>query len=245
MDFKKKAILIFALLFIVVVSFSIYTSLVLRVNPKVWVSLALADSINPCEVIIQATIGISVAISSTITRGFLISLLYAFGVVTSYFFLGMGLSIIAVFIPTWVAGSIAIIYGGYNLVKSYLTDAEESCPTCVERGKEKLYFLNWGFLGAYALGLLIGLTISPCTIGPYPIFLTMIKELSFLHKTIALLAYNLIFGTPLFIISFIISLTEISTKTQLLITRNYKKLKIASSLIMLIIGTYILYLYHP
>jgi cytochrome c biogenesis protein CcdA len=242
--YRARVAILYGVLLSLILALSAYTSLFLGLDPKTWIPLALADSINPCEIVIQVTIGVSVAIASTVTNGFVTAIIYAFGVVTSYYLLGLGLSFIAVYIPTWLAGSVAIVYGGYVLLKSLLVE-EESCPSCVERGKSKLHYLNLGYIGAYALGFLIGLTISPCTIGPYPIFLTLIKELSMMNKLIAMLSYNLIFGAPLFLVSFAISVAELSQKTQLAIIRNYRKIRIASGILMMGIGIYILYLYHP
>lgn len=242
---RRKAFAFFVALAFSYISIIIYISKALGLPPGLWVPLALVDSINPCEITIQALVGLSVALSSSLTAGFIIAVLYAFGVITSYLSIGLGLSYILAYIPTWFAGSVAIAYGSYILLSSLLHEAEEGCPTCVEKGRSKLHFLNLGYLGGFALGVLIGFTVSPCTLGPYPIFLTLIKDFSMPNKLVALLGYNLVFGAPLFILSLLISITEVFQKTQLLILRNYRRIKTVSSILMIAVGVYILYLYLP
>jgi len=242
---RKALALAFSFLGILLLAVAAYTSLVLGLRPSAWVPLALADSINPCEIVTQATIGVSVALSSAPMTGFLVALFYAMGVVTSYYFIGVGLSFVATLIPTWVAGSVAVAYGSMTLLKALNSSSEDSCPSCVDRGVRGLRWLNWGLLGAYALGLLIGLTISPCTLGPYPIFLTLIKDLDPAGRAIALLGYNLIFGAPLFLVSLLIGAAEASQRLQLAIAKNYYRLRVLSSLLAISIGAYVIYLYRP
>lgn len=208
---------------------------------SVWVPLALADSVNPCELAIQATFGVSLAVSLGPLRAFGLLFAYSLGVVLSYLLLGLGLSVAAARVPPWLAGSVAVVIGCYQAIATLRSRGE--CPECVERARKGLARMTSGYLGAFAVGSLLGLTVSPCTAGPYLAFLSIVGGLPLLEKVLSLFAYSFVFGIPLYAITLLFLLVGEDRRVQLHLVRNYGRVRLIASLLVIAVGFYVLYLF--
>lgn len=177
------------------------------------VSLALADSVNPCTFMVYTTMLLIVSLYGR-RRMLLTGALFILAVLTGYYVLGLGLVTAASFITRPIALAIAVaitIYYAYRTVKSWRTRGvegevcpEDKCPSTGVLGK-LLYGEKLSLATAYILGLVVSFTLLPCSAGPYIVFALILSAVTGFAKYIYLLAYNLIFVSPLIAILFIVS----------------------------------------
>ena len=182
------------------------------INSIVLVPLALSDSINPCTIAIYTILLATVAIISR-KKALLVGILFILGVFIGYTALGLsisyGLSLIS--IPQQVLSFILI---GFGLLLVFSSIRKKECEVCKKDNYKKMirYKFIYCLLNraetmpvfSLLLGLLLSVTLLPCSMGPYIVFLISIKEAGVTVLPYILL-YNVVFGVPLYVI--LLSLT--------------------------------------
>ncbi|MGC8675097.1 hypothetical protein [Fervidicoccus sp.] len=205
------------------------------------VSLAASDAVNICIISVYSLLIVTIAVNKSRKRAAISGLGFALGIFTGYLALGLGLlkvisslgtlpSTIARYILAFY-GIILIIYSAY----SYLTQ-ERNCIICKENeGKNNKSFLNiksWMNKSPalhYILGLILSISLIPCSAGPYIVFILLLSTVSgMLTKILYLLIYDIIFVAPLLILLEIIVLT--------LKKVNERKVAIVRELVFIIAG---------
>ncbi len=175
------------------------------------IPLALTDSVNPCTFVLYAVMLVSVSLSGSRARVASVGLAFILAVMAGYLSLGLGLSEVASFLPRQAILIIAIAYAAFIIARS-LSElrhgaggrASEVCreddPECRAGRLLRLFGGRVSIVAALALGLLASFTLLPCSAGPYIAFAIIISTQSLAERLLLLLAYNLVFITPLVLI---------------------------------------------
>lgn len=227
------------------------------------ITAALIDSINPCELFVLTVLLSLVLFKAGRKEVLKIGLIYTFGVFLSYFLLGFGLvhllaySAIARYIIV-IAGItiglrtiINLAFGAFGIsiglreaISSTSGKKFKRVPDAVStRLSSYLRTAASSPLTAFAIGVLSGLLLSPCTSGPYFIALSLISSLQ--NSSIGLLLliiYNLIFILPMVIVTLGIYALKITTRTLKKISSqsHQKTLNLIIGLLMIFLSIYLL-----
>lgn len=205
---------------------------------------ALIDSINPCAFsILILTIAFLFTLERNRANILKIGALYILGIFTVYILIGLGiLQTLRLFnIPNFMgkAGAILLIlWGAIELLDAIFQSfpiklkipkgAHNTIAKLMEKGSTPT---------ALALGGFVGLCEFPCTGGPYLMILGLLHDQATFWKGLAyLIYYNLIFILPLIIILLTASNKTLLDKVQQWKSTNVKKMRVASSLAMIILG---------
>jgi len=215
-------------------------------------SLALADSVNPCEIAILTMVLVTLliqfpdkrkkvlyaglAFSSAIYIGYLV-----YGIIIIEFF-----KIFAEWLRTnshYVFNGLAIfamILGALN-IKDYFRYEPGGVATEMPlfmRPRVKLIIQKiTSPLGAFLIGFIVTLFLLPCTMGPYIVASGLLAELGILKSIPWLMYYNLIFILPMLAITFIVyfGLSQVEDVNGWK-ERNIKRLHLASGLLLFLTG---------
>ncbi len=175
------------------------------------VPLALTDSINPCTFVLYAVMLVSVSISGSRGKVAAIGAAFVIAVMSGYLMLGLGLSEVASFLPRQLVLIIAFAYAAFiiaravrDLMRGSRAGGTEVCreddPECKAGRLARMFSKRVGILAAFAIGLLASFTLLPCSAGPYIAFAMIISTQSLIERLALLLAYNIVFVTPLILI---------------------------------------------
>jgi cytochrome c biogenesis protein CcdA len=220
-----------------------------KLKPAGWIFLIILgaiDSVNPCAFGVLIFLMVTLLSMGSSKRALKAGLLYSFVVFLVYFLSGLG-----IFTAIQSVGSIGhYVYLGVGLLavalgliqfidvifpgKFISLRIPPSAKPAIEN------FARKGTIPAIIiLGILVSLFELPCTGGAYLTILTiMAKEKIFALSY--LVVYNLIFILPLIIITLIIYMGIKPEKIQNWTSKERKWMKIASGLVMLALGIYIL-----
>ena len=209
---------------------------------------AIVDAINPCEfavlIILMNTILASDKAKKVLTAG----LAFSASIFISYFLMGLGLysalgigGVAHVFYK--VVGWLAIILGLLNL-KDYFWYGKGFLMEVPLSWRPKLKSLIRSVtspIGAFAIGFLVSLFLLPCTSGPYIIILGMLAKKVQLFQAISyLLLYNLIFISPMILISYAVYRGYDPNKAEEIRQKRLKALHLIAGVIMLAMGFVVL-----
>jgi len=221
-----------------------------RLTIPIVVAAATVDAINPCAfavLIILMTAALSIADKN---RALKFGLAFTVSIYISYFLMGLGLfsAIQATGLSHKfyiIVTGLAIIVGLFN-IKDYFWYGKGflmEVPLSWRPVMKKILKSATSPLGAFLVGFVVSLFELPCTGGPYIVILGLLaKEVTRNIGIMYLLLYNLIFVSPLIILSLIIY-KGLSTTERLERIRQ-KKLRllhlIAGILMLVIAGIMIL-----
>lgn len=214
-------------------------------------SLALADSVNPCALAVLTLMLLSImSLGSKKRRDLLLAgLSFSFSVFLMYLFYGLviirffqavkALTTIRLYLYK-ILGLFAIILGVLNLKDfvhyrpgGFLTEM----PMFLRPKLHNLFFKATSPKGALWLGALVTLFLLPCTIGPYIICGGILCPLSLVKALPWLFLYNLIFILPMVGITLIcfLGLTAVENVSEWR-QKNIRYLHLAAGLIILGLG---------
>ncbi len=215
------------------------------------VSLAVADSINPCVLTLMVLLLMSLVLIGGVRIARLSALSFILAVFIAYLALGLGLIHVLDVLPKWVAPLLAVVFGFlmmFNLLekpilafiarRSGFTNIEE-CPACIEyeeRVKPRLEKASRPILWAFILGLFVSFTLLPCSAGPYIVFNTLIAGKPLGKALQYLVAYNAIFVLPMVLVALATTTFMSIEKVQHTIKTHESKLRIAGGLLLIIVG---------
>lgn len=205
------------------------------------VSLALSDAVNPCATyiyILLLTASALIAVRSG--RKFVIvgtSAAFISAVFIGYYLLGIGLLRVMGYVPTWVLALIAIGFGLWVIIsglrRTSRVIAKASMLNLIRKAKASIAM-------SAVLGFIVTFTLLPCSSGPYVVFTGLLSRYP-LTTSLALLAlYNLIFVTPLIVITALISSIARVKRVQEFIVRHDRELSVIAGILLVLIGIYIL-----
>jgi len=202
-------------------------------------SLALLDSINPCDFAVLASMIASVALTSGRRRALVAAASFVLASFTVYISIGAGLIWLFTFIPLWIGPAVAIIYGIYVAASSVSNLMRASRSVC----RDSTYYEGRNpVMMAFLLGLTVSMTLAPCTAGPYFIFSSLASTLDKAARILYLLLYNVIFITPMTVVGVSAALMSTSGAfKRIFASTNEEYLRLAAGIATIVLGFYILF----
>ncbi len=203
------------------------------------ISLALSDSINPCTFVIYTMflVALSVKEMGDTRKIYPVGLTFILAIYISYFLLGVGLTFFSKVIPVWVAGVLAICFGGYTIITGLL----EKSRVDKSSARKAIFSSECTVIGAFTLGFVISFTLLPCSAGSYMVYAILISRLSLTLTIILLLAYNLIFVLPLLIILLLMGGLNEATGVSRFFVKHGRVISVIAGTILVALGFYILF----
>ena len=214
--------------------------------------LALADSVNPCEIAILAMVLMAILIKNSNNRKKVLlgGLAFASAVYIGYLIYGV---VIVQFFRSFaeilrensktIYNSLAIlamVIGALNIKDFFFYKKggiATEMPIWMRPKAKKLIDKITSPGGAFFIGFLVTVFLLPCTIGPYIVASGLLSELGVLKAIPWLLYYNLLFILPMILITFAVyfGLTKIDDVTQWK-EKNIKKLHLIAGILLFLVG---------
>jgi hypothetical protein len=215
------------------------------------ISLALVDAINPCALAVLTMMLIAIITYNPKNRKniiwsglafsvsvFIMYMIYGLFIIKS-FQLVQGITEVRVYLYK-VLGLAAVLLGSLQ-IKDFLFYKPGSIGTEMPMGlRPKVQKIIKGITspwGAFSVGLFVTVFLLPCTIGPYIILGGMLSFMEILKTLPMLTLYNLIFISPMLLITFIVyfglrKVEDVSSWKD----KNIRVLHFISGLIILALG---------
>jgi cytochrome c biogenesis protein CcdA len=170
-------------------------------------------------------------------RLYLIGAAFIAAVYISYYLLGVGLLYFAGYLPLWVAGVAAIIFGAYTIA----TGLMEKSRIADKKGvKKRIFSSDATAVGAFTLGIIVSTTLLPCSAGSYLVYAIIISKAGEALALLLLALYNLVFVLPLVIILLAMgSVTESKRFSQAMVRRS-RELSVVAGILLIAIGVWVL-----
>ena len=215
-------------------------------------ALAFADAVNPCELAVLTMILLTILIQNPEKRKKVLfaGLAFSAAVFIGYLFYGLIIiqlfktfhNYIANFSPYLYKGIaiLAMILGALN-IKDYFMYQPGGIATEMPlslRPRVKLLIKKiTSPAGAFFIGLLVTIFLTPCTMGPYLIASGILSQFGIFEAILWLLYYNLIFILPMLIITILVyvGFTEVEDVSSWK-ERNIKKLHLIAGLLLFAVG---------
>jgi len=214
--------------------------------------LALADSVNPCEIAILAMVLMAILVKNMEKRKKVLlgGLAFASAVYIGYLFYGV---IITQFFRSFAEilrensktiynglAILAMVIGALNIKDFFFYKQggfATEMPIWMRPRAKKLIEKITSPGGAFFIGFLVTIFLLPCTIGPYIIASGLLSEFGILNAIPWLLYYNFLFILPMILITFAIyfGITKIDDVTQWK-ERNIKKLHLIAGILLFLVG---------
>lgn len=214
-------------------------------------SLAAVDAVNPCEIAVLTMILIAILTADPKNRKKVLYAGLAFSLAIVLMYLVYGLIIIKFFhfvqtlkgigsVIYKILAVLAILLGVFNIRDfvnykpgGFMTEM----PIFLRPKVKKLIAGVTSVKGAFVIGLLVTLFLIPCTMGPYFIAGGLLSSLALLKTIPWLLLYNLVFISPMIIITLIVyggftTVENVSGWKE----RNIRYLHLIAGIILLLLG---------
>ncbi len=219
-----------------------------KLTVPVLIGAALVDAVNPCAFAVLLLLMITVLATGEKKKALFSGLAFSLAIFLSYFLMGLGLySVVASFQASGIfmksIGIIAVIIGLLNL-KDYFWYGKGFLMEVPLSWRPKMKKIIGGVtnpLGAFLIGFVVSLFLLPCTSGPYIVIIGMLGQK--VTHTIAiklLLLYNLIFISPMILISIGTYGGLNIQKSEEKRSQNLKTLHLIAGIIMILMGVYLL-----
>ncbi len=212
------------------------------------IGASIVDAINPCAFAVLIILMTTILATGDGKKAFKTGLAFAFSIFISYLLMGLGLyqalglgGISGIFFN--IVGYLAVILGLFNL-KDYFWYGKVFVMEVPLSWRPKLKSLLNSVtnpLGAFGIGFVVSLILLPCTSGPYIVILGMLaSSTTQLRATMYLILYNLIFVSPMIMISYAVYKGLNPASAENLRQKHLQNLHLITGLIMLAMGTVIL-----
>ncbi|MEM4702989.1 MAG: hypothetical protein QXP53_00675 [Candidatus Pacearchaeota archaeon] len=213
--------------------------------------LAVADAVNPCELAILALALVAILTRYPRERKKVLQVGFAFTIAIFLMYLLYGIVLIKIFsaiatiksvalILYKVFGAIGIVLGAFN-IKDFFAYGSAGFVTEVPR-KWRPSMKNWiaritSPAGAFIIGIICALFLTPCTMGPYIIASGLLQPLGVLGALPLLLLYNIIFILPMLAITLAVyygftTVDRVSGWRE----KNLRLLHLVAGIILVVIG---------
>ena len=209
---------------------------------------AAVDAVNPCAFAVLIMLVTTILASGNRRRALLAGLAFALSIFISYLLMGVGLyqALAVAGLSNWfmkfIAG-LAIVVGLLN-IKDYFWYGKGfvmEVPMSWRPKMKKLIKSITSPVGAFFVGFIISLFLLPCTSGPYIVVLGMLGNTATFHTALwMLLLYNLIFISPMILITLGVYKGLDPKKLEKVRKGKLKLLHLIAGLIMLGMGIVIL-----
>ena len=212
------------------------------------IGASIVDAINPCAFAVLIILMSTILAIGDGRKALKTGLAFAASIFISYFLMGLGLykalgvgEISHLFFK--IVGWLAIILGLLNL-KDYFWYGKGFLMEVPMSWRPRLKSLLKSVTspaGAFGIGFIVSLILLPCTSGPYIVILGMLaKKVSQLRAVSYLVLYNLIFVSPMVIISYALYKGFDPAEAEEIRQKRLRTLHLIAGLIMLAMGTVIL-----
>jgi len=198
---------------------------------------ALLDSINPCAIsVLLLTIGFLISLKKSPRHITTIAGVYIIGIFITYILIGLGtlqaLSFFGVSRAITKLGAAILILTGFL----GLTGIPLGIPGFIKPSLAKL-IQRATYPAMFFLGVLVGLFEFPCTGGPYLMILALLHDkATFTTGAAYLIYYNIIFVSPLILITLTTHNSQLMTRFEAWRKTNSKTADLYSSIAMIILG---------
>lgn len=209
---------------------------------------ALVDAINPCEFAVLIILMTTILSTGNSKKALNAGLAFSASIYISYFLMGLGLyKALGIGGDSgWffkLVGWLAIILGLFNL-KDFFWYGKGFLMEVPLSWRPKLKSIIGSVTnprGAFAIGFLVSLFLLPCTSGPYIVILGMLaNKTETLKAVLYLILYNLIFISPMVIISYAVYKGFDPKKAEEIRQSKLRILHLIAGLIMLGMGLVII-----
>ncbi len=218
--------------------------------------LALADSVNPCEIAILAMVLMTIMIQNPDKKRKVLlgGLAFVSAVFIGYFVYGVIIVQLFKTLNETILNISPYIYKGFAVIamilgalniKDFISYKKGSfateMPLFLRPRAKRVIDRVTSPRGAFTLGFLITLFLLPCTMGPYVVASGLLADLGILGAMPWLLYYNLVFVLPMLIITLIIyfgfaKIDEVTGWKD----RNVRMLHLVSGVLLFLVGVAIL-----
>jgi cytochrome c biogenesis protein CcdA/glutaredoxin len=213
------------------------------------ISGALVDAINPCEFAVLILLLTTILVHDNRKKSLQAGLAFSTSMFISYYLMGLGLygvvataGLSSTFMK--IIGVLAILVGLFNL-KDYFWYGKGfvmEVPLSWRPTMKKLIRSVTSPIGAFFVGFLVSLFLLPCTSGPYIVVMGMLGNTATFHTALwMLLLYNLIFISPMVLITLGVYKGLDPKKLEKTRMKNVKLLHLIAGIIMLGMGAVILW----
>lgn len=218
------------------------------VSIPVIVGASLVDAINPCAFAVLVILMTTVISKKNRKQALYSGLSFSAAIFISYILMGLGIykAVSATGIAsslTIIVGTLAIVLGLFNL-KDWLWYGKlfhMEVPMSWRPRMTKLIESVTSPVGAFAVGLLVSLFLLPCTSGPYLVVLGLLARNPFDIGAIGyLLLYNLIFISPMLIITTLVYKGMSTDKLSYMRESNLERLHLIAGIILVLMGAGVL-----
>jgi len=206
---------------------------------------SIVDAINPCAFAVLIILMSTILVTGAKKRALYTGLSFTLSIFISYFLMGLGLyqafgtGIFIHFIYQFI-GWLALILGLLNL-KDYFWYGKGvlmEVPLSWRPQLKKLITSITDPLGAFFIGFLVSLFLLPCTSGPYIVILSMLAKQTYRIQALRyLLLYNLIFITPMILITLAVYLGYSPKKIEEIRQKHLRTVHLIGGIILLLIGS--------
>lgn len=176
------------------------------------IGAAAVDAINPCEFAVLIILMATVLATGERRKALFSGLAFASAIYIAYFLMGLGLfcAVQATqisYIFYRIVAVLAIVIGLWNIKDFFYYGKGPlmEVPRAWRPRMKKLIRSVTSVPGAFGIGLVVSLFLTPCTSGPYICVLGLLAQTTTRLQAIPLLLlYNLIFILPMIIITFLV-----------------------------------------
>ncbi len=209
---------------------------------------SLVDAINPCEFAVLIILMTTILATGNSRKALWAGLAFATSIFISYFLMGLGLyqALSLGNASDWffkIVGWLAIALGILNIKdffwygKGFLMEV----PLSWRPRLKGLINSVTSPRGAFLIGFLVSIFLLPCTSGPYIVILGMLAKRVLDVRAIAyLLIYNLIFVSPMLIISWAVYKGFDPKTAETIRQKQLKTLHLIAGVVLLAMGGVIL-----
>lgn len=209
------------------------------------ISAAIIDAINPCAFAVLIILLTTILTKKNSKKALFSGLAFSFSIFISYLLMGVGLySAIRTSNLTHnfyiLVSILAIILGLFNL-KDYFRYGKwfiMEVPISWRPNLKKILQGVTSIPGSFLVGFLVSLFLLPCTSGPYIVVLGLLSKIATRNYAFMLLIfYNLIFITPMILITFAVyfGLTNVD-KAEKFRKSKLELLHLIAGIILLVMG---------
>jgi len=209
---------------------------------------SLVDAVNPCAFAVLIILMATVMVGGDRKRAFISGLAFSTSVFISYLLMGLGLyqalsigGLSGVFFK--VVGWLAVILALMNF-KDYFWYGKGFLMEVPQAWRPKMKALIRSVtspMGAFAVGFMVSLILLPCTSGPYVVILGMLaKNTQPVQAVLYLILYNLIFISPMVLISLAVYKGFKPEVAETIRQRHLKNLHLVAGVVLLAMGILVL-----
>ena len=209
---------------------------------------SLVDAINPCAFAVLIILMATVMVSGDRKKALYSGLAFAGSIFISYLLMGLGLyhalsigNLSGVFFK--VVGWLAILLALLNF-KDYFWYGKGFLMEVPQAWRPKMKALIRSVTspaGAFTTGFLVSLILLPCTSGPYVVILGMLaKNTQQFQAVMYLILYNLIFVSPMVLISLAVYKGFKPETAELIRQKHLKTLHLVAGIVLLAMGIVVL-----